>query len=384
MSWRVVVISSRCKLDLSMNYMVVRGDGNKRVSLNEIAVLILENNAVSMTGCLLSALIEKKIRIILCDSKRNPQAEVVPYYGCHNDALKIKMQLQWDSFMKECIWTKIVTKKIENQAILLRKEEHVEAELLEQYVEQIQPGDVTNREGHAAKVYFNALFGKKFSRDDEENVINAALNYGYSLILSAVNREVTANGYLTQLGLWHDNHFNLSCDIMEPLRIIVDEYVVQHPLSEFSVDEKHQIVTILNQTVRINNTEQNLMNAIKIYVKSIFDALNEQSIEMVRFMRMIVFFDLPTKTTADLREYRKFRKLLITNGFVMMQESVYTKMLLNQSVKMSVLEVLKKNKPPQGLVQAITVTEKQFAGAVNIVGESVSNVIDTDERLIIL
>ena len=103
-----------------------------------------------------------------------------------------------------------------------------------------------------------------------------------------------------------------------------------------------------------------------------------------RFMRMIVFFDLPTKTTADLREYRKFRKLLITNGFVMMQESVYTKRLLNQSVKMSVLEVLKKNKPPQGLVQAITVTEKQFAGAVNIVGESVSNVIDTDERLIIL
>ena len=289
MSWRVVVISSRCKLDLSMNYMVVRGDGNKRVSLNEIAVLILENNAVSMTGCLLSALIEKKIRIILCDSKRNPQAEVVPYYGCHNDALKIKMQLQWDSFMKECIWTEIVTKKIENQAILLRKEEHVEAELLEQYVEQIQPGDVTNREGHAAKVYFNALFGKKFSRDDEENVINAALNYGYSLILSAVNREVTANGYLTQLGLWHDNqfnHFNLSCDIMEPLRIIVDEYVVQHPLSEFSVDEKHQIVTILNQTVRINNTEQNLMNAIKIYVKSIFDALNEQSIEMIRFIEI--------------------------------------------------------------------------------------------------
>ena len=103
-----------------------------------------------------------------------------------------------------------------------------------------------------------------------------------------------------------------------------------------------------------------------------------------RFMRMIVFFDLPTKTTADLKEYRKFRKLLITNGFVMMQESVYTKMLLNQSVKASDLEELKKNKPPQGLVQAITVTEKQFAGAVNFVGESASNVIDTDERLIIL
>ena len=84
-------------------------------------------------------------------------------------------------------------------------------------------------------------------------------------------------------------------------------------------------------------------------------------------MRMIVFFDLPTKTAADLKE-----------------ESVYTKVLLNQSVKNSVLEMLKKNKPPQGLVQALTVTEKQFAGTVNIVGRSVSNVVDSDERLIIL
>ena len=191
--------------------------------------------------------------------------------------------------MVESIWTRIVKEKISNQAMLLEKTEHDEYKMLCQYVEEVQPGDVTNREGHAAKVYFNALFGKKFSRDDEENVINAALNYGYSLILSAVNREVSANGYLTQLGLWHDNqfnHFNLSCDIMEPVRIIVDEYVVKHPLTEFSVDEKHQIVTILNQTVRINNTEQNLMNAIKIYVKSIFDALNEQSIEMIRFIEI--------------------------------------------------------------------------------------------------
>lgn len=289
MSWRIVVISKQCKLDLSMNYMVVRGEGTKRVSLNEIAVLVLENNAVSMTGCLLSALVEKKIRVILCDTKRNPQAELVPYYGCHNDALKIKMQLKWKSETKESVWTRIVSEKILNQAVLLEKTDYREYELLRQYVEEIQPGDVTNREGHAAKVYFNALFGKKFSRDDEENVINAELNYGYSLILSAVNREVSANGYLTQLGLWHDNqfnHFNLSCDIMEPIRIIVDEFVVNHIFREFSTEEKHQMVTILNQMVRINNTEQTLMNAIKIYVKSIFDALNGDCVELIRFIEI--------------------------------------------------------------------------------------------------
>lgn len=289
MSWRIVVISNRCKLDLSMNYMVVRGEETKRVSLNEIAMIMIENNAVSMTGCLLSALVDKKIRVVFCDNKRNPQAELTPYYGCHNDALKIKMQMQWDGLTVESIWTRIVAEKISNQAAFLKRIGSGASEMLYEYIEQLQPGDVTNREGHAAKVYFNALFGKKFSRDDEENSINAALNYGYALILSAVNREVSANGYLTQLGLWHDNqfnHFNLSCDIMEPVRIIVDEFVYFHEFRFFETEEKHLMANILNKEVRINDTEQILINAIKIYVKSVFDALNKNRLEEIRFIQI--------------------------------------------------------------------------------------------------
>lgn len=103
-----------------------------------------------------------------------------------------------------------------------------------------------------------------------------------------------------------------------------------------------------------------------------------------RFMRIIVFFDLPTITDTDKREYRKFRKMLIKNGFVMMQESVYTRMVLNASVQNSVIDCLKKNKPSNGLVQALVVTEKQFAGTVNISGKFQSDVIDSDKRLIVL
>lgn len=103
-----------------------------------------------------------------------------------------------------------------------------------------------------------------------------------------------------------------------------------------------------------------------------------------RFMRMIVFFDLPTLTDKDRREYRNFRKLLIKNGFIMMQESVYTKMLLNQTAQKSVMELLKKNKPASGLVQALVITEKQFSNTVNISGDFKSDVIDSDERLVIL
>lgn len=103
-----------------------------------------------------------------------------------------------------------------------------------------------------------------------------------------------------------------------------------------------------------------------------------------RFMRIIVFFDLPTLTDRDKREYRNFRKLLIKNGFIMIQESVYTRMVLNQTVQKSVIELLKKNKPADGLVQALVVTEKQFSNTVNISGEFSSDIIDSDERLVIL
>lgn len=99
-------------------------------------------------------------------------------------------------------------------------------------------------------------------------------------------------------------------------------------------------------------------------------------------MRMLVFFDLPTETAADRREYRRFRKLLIRNGFLMLQESVYCKLLLNSTAQTAAAELLRKNHPPQGIVQILTVTEKQFAKMEFITGEYHSDVIDTDERLV--
>lgn len=101
-------------------------------------------------------------------------------------------------------------------------------------------------------------------------------------------------------------------------------------------------------------------------------------------MRTIVMFDLPTETNEDKRNYRKFRKTLLKNGFIMMQESVYCRMVLNQSVERTLIETIKKNRPPKGLVQLMTVTEKQFAKTIYVVGESESDVINSDERFIVL
>ncbi len=103
-----------------------------------------------------------------------------------------------------------------------------------------------------------------------------------------------------------------------------------------------------------------------------------------RFMRIMVFFDLPTETLEEKREYRKFRKTLLKNGFLMMQESVYCRMLLTPSAGKTVMDVIRKNRPSSGIVQVLTVTEKQFSGMEYITGELRSDVIDSDDRLIIL
>lgn len=101
-------------------------------------------------------------------------------------------------------------------------------------------------------------------------------------------------------------------------------------------------------------------------------------------MRTIVMFDLPTETNEDKRNYRKFRRTLIKNGFIMMQESVYCRMILNQSIERTLIETIKKNKPPKGLVQLMTVTEKQFAKTIYIAGQSENDIVDSDERFIVL
>ncbi len=103
-----------------------------------------------------------------------------------------------------------------------------------------------------------------------------------------------------------------------------------------------------------------------------------------RFMRVIVFFDLPTETAKDRRAYSQFRKHLVKSGFMMLQESVYTKLALNQNVSDEIAENVKKNKPPSGLVQILSVTEKQFSRMEIVVGEVKSDVVSSDERVIVL
>ena len=284
MSWRTIVISSSAKLDYKLDYLVVRQEEITKIHLSEISILLIENTAVSITAALLNELIKRKIKVIFCDEKRNPSSELVSYYGCHDSSAKIRNQIRWNDEIKELIWTEIVSEKIRNQRNILKYFNKKEYFMLDEYLSQIEIGDTTNREGHSAKVYFNALFGMDFTRTSDTTT-NAALNYGYGILLSTFNREIVANGYITQLGLFHDNMFNLGSDLMEPFRTLVDKIVYNLKPEIFNHNEKMELINILNKEVIIDGKINYVNNAIKIYCKSVFDAINQQDVSLIKFYK---------------------------------------------------------------------------------------------------
>lgn len=289
MSWRTVIVTGVAKLDYKMEYMVVRKvDATKRIHLDEMEALIIESTTVSFTAALISELIRHKVKVIFCDEKHNPQSELIPYYGSHDSSGKVREQIKWDEEVRKLIWTEIITEKIRQQMQHLRlRGLNEQADLLQQYIHEIKPGDATNREGHAAKVYFNALFGKNFTRS-MECVINAALNYGYGIMLSYFNRNISYNGYITQLGLFHDNQFNpfnLTCDLMEPFRIVVDRKVCEMGCTKFDKEEKIELVRLMNEKIMIDGKKQTVSNAVRIYTRSVFDAISERDVAKLKFYR---------------------------------------------------------------------------------------------------
>lgn len=280
MSFRTVVITKQSKISYKNRFLVVKqGIDEKYIHLSEIDTIIVDSISVSITSYLLKELSENKINIIFCDDKHNPFGELKSFYSSHNSSKKIISQSKWSSKKKDDLWNEIVKNKIMNQALLLNKIKSENYNLVLSYIEEVKSGDKTNREGHAAKVYFNSLFGKNFVRNDSDN-INSALNYGYAVLLSTINKEVINNGYLTQLGIHHKNEFNefnLSCDLMEPFRIIIDNFVYFNRAREFDSNYKLDLVNIFNDKFKYNGKSYTLKDTLKLYVKNTLDCIEKDT-----------------------------------------------------------------------------------------------------------
>lgn len=284
MGFRTVVVNSRSKLECRLNFLIVRGETEKRIYINEINTLIVQSTAVSLTAALLSELVRNNVKVVFCDEKCNPSSELLPYYGSHNTSKRIKIQTGWTQEIKDEVWKVLIAKKITSQSELLKKRGfETESIMLEEYAADVTPGDKTNREGHAAKVYFNCILPEGVTRRGG-GFINGCLNYGYAVLLSAINREIVASGYMTQIGVWHDNEFNefnLGSDMIEPLRTIIDETALT--IEPGDATFKHTMAGALNYEVTFADKKTTLDVAVRQYVKSVLYAFEVNDPDEVTF-----------------------------------------------------------------------------------------------------
>ena len=280
MGFRSVCIENRCKCSYSSGYLVVNGEERTtRIHLSEISAVILCTTQSYVSAYLMSELAKNKIPIIFCDEKFQPVSEALPLHGFHRCSETVQAQLEWTLPAKKRMWQRIVRDKIVAQAEVLELKGHKEvAKVLRGYVNEVKSGDSTNREAAAATIYFSTLFGADFNRN-ESNAINASLNYGYAILLSRVSREIVSRGRLTQLGVAHRNpfnHWNLSCDFMEPFRPLVDLLVVDSAVEQFDQEMRRRLINFPNQSVPYRDGDYRVSSVISLYVKDCLDAMDRK------------------------------------------------------------------------------------------------------------
>ena len=278
MGWRTVVVNTHSKLSYKNNHLIFKdASRTELIHLSEVDILLLETTDIVLSTMLIKRLVDENILVIFCDDKRLPTAYLMPYYGRHDSSLQLSRQIAWNEDVKAEIWTTIIAQKILNQAFYLGSCGFLEKS---QSVIDLYHGldlfDPSNCEGHAARIYFNTLFGNDFSRE-QDNDVNAALDYGYTLILSMFAREIVLSGCMTQFGLKHANQFNqfnLASDIMEPFRPIIDRIVYENRNSSF-VRIKREFFTIFSDTFHYNGKDMYLSNIVSDYTKKVIQSLNQ-------------------------------------------------------------------------------------------------------------
>lgn len=271
MSWRTVIVANPAKLSHRSNQLVIKQEEENTVPFEDISVIVVETHRASITSSLFSKLASKGIPLIICDPSHLPTGLFLSFQR-HSRFLKVlKSQMEQTlPFRKNC-WQMIVKRKIENQAkcLELLGKEGV-SELLS-LSKQVRSGDPDNRESAAANIYFTKYMPS--TNRQEDNTVNSALNYGYSIMRGAVARSLTAFGFLPAVGLHHRNElnaFNLADDFMEMLRPLVDLWVGQNVSlnEEFCIKKRESLVSLLNKDMFINEARQRVIRAIEIMISS--------------------------------------------------------------------------------------------------------------------
>lgn len=281
MSWKTIVVKESDRIFVKKSQFGFQSaEKEALIPFSDIDCVVLENNYTRITTQVLAKLAENNIFLLVCNDKH----DVVGVFLAFNQHWKplsvFRLQIKMGSHFKKRIWTNLIKQKIWNAAMILEKLRFKQSYIqdLKKIYRRVDYHDVSNREGQAANYFFRCLFGSNFVRTYDGG-INAALNYGYKVIMSAVNRSLTKYGLQGFLGVRHcnqENPFNLSCDLMEPLRPIVD-YVVytigEEIADHLTYNHRIKLLELLQFRVCLDKHLRTITNAIDVMVKSFLTAL---------------------------------------------------------------------------------------------------------------
>lgn len=285
LGWRIVHVKEGDVLRLRLDSLEVLKKENKvYIPLSDITMIVLEGNRTTITTKLLSSLSQNNVGLVICDDKYLPVGIYLPYGQYHHYSKRVIRQAEWTKEQKGLIWQSVIKQKMTNQVNYARFAgvDEDRLNLMQDLISNLLVGDATNREGPVAKVYFDSLYGKSFTRDDE-NLINGAMNFGYAILRSCMARIVVGNGLVTMLGIFHHNEFNsfnLVDDLMEPFRPLMDywvnEYVINDEQDYLSYEARLKIIEFMSQKIKIQNKKMTIDNAMQEYVASFISAIDEQ------------------------------------------------------------------------------------------------------------
>ncbi|EJO5347325.1 type II CRISPR-associated endonuclease Cas1 [Clostridium botulinum] len=286
MSFRSIIISNSANLSLRNNNLIISNKEEFQIPIEDISVLVIEGISVRLTNRLLSKLSENSVATIICDEKHLPSSIVLPLNVHYKSYKVLKQQLNQSAAFSKRIWQSIIKQKLYNQGKCLDILSQVGGEFLNKLSTSVDSGDKGNKEAIGAKYYFKALFGEDFTRDDD-NGINAALNYGYTIMRSAVARTLVMYGFNATLGVNHCNElnpFNLADDFMEPFRPIVDLWVCTHIDYHDTLTQNNRIalVDLINNECIIDGQNHSILNAMDKMVASYTTACSKKDFRLLK------------------------------------------------------------------------------------------------------
>lgn len=253
--------------------------------IEDIGVVVLDNNQITITHGLMVALLDNQVAVITCDNCGMPIGLMLPLDGNKTQSEKFRCQIDASIPLKKRLWQQTIKAKIANQIAVLNQCVRCETRCMKIWCENVKSGDVDNQEARAATYYWRNLFQdiSGFTRDRYGMPPNNLLNYGYAILRGVVARALVSSGLMPTLGIHHHNKYNAYCladDIMEPYRPYVDELVYRMievkglPPHELNREWKATMLSIPTLDVVIDGKRMPLMVAVSMTTASLYRCFN--------------------------------------------------------------------------------------------------------------